>query len=128
MQSAWTSEQLLQGGDPALPHESDGGLKAKVSMIWGVDDGGEGAFADEDVDAAAAADAEQLLHGGKVKRKESLIDRISRRFQTIERGAGSSVSGRGAETMQPQPHGGAESFWTQQKQVDMTTMLVSHLR
>lgn len=73
-------------------------MKAKVSIVWGVDDGDRACEAD-DVDAAAAAEAGRLLTGGKIKRKETLIDRISRRFSMVENR--SSERDAGASVMQP---------------------------
>ena len=70
-------------------------MGAKVKMVLDVDEGGEDAVGVDDVDAAAASEAAQLLKGGKFKRKESLIDRISRRFSTVEGNISTATSREG---------------------------------
>lgn len=128
LQSAWTSEKLLENGDPALPHEKEGHaeLKAEVRIVLGVESCIDAAGSRaNDIDSAAAAHAHLLLQGGTTggKKKETLIDRISKRFQTIERssfqgharsdGSGPAV----AELMSPPPSSDAAVFQLQQKQV-----------
>jgi hypothetical protein len=122
LQSAWTSEKLLEDGDPALPHEREGGseMKAKVSIVLGIDNCSDTAdaadAAADDVDAAAAAQAQLLLKTGSAvgTKKETLIDRISRRFRTIERTSSNSPA---AMMMTPPLSTGTDVFYLQQKQV-----------
>jgi hypothetical protein len=91
-----------------------GGMKAKVSIVWGVDEADRACEAD-DVDAAAAAEAGRLLSGGKIKKKETLIDRISRRFSTIENRSSERDSGAGV--MQAASASGTGFGGMQQQQV-----------
>lgn len=94
-------------------------MKAKVSIVLGFDSCSEVAdSAADDVDAAAAAQAQLLLKTGSssIVKKETLIDRISRRFQTIEHSSSSSPAAKGM--FSPPRSNDAGSFYLQPKQVN----------
>ena len=90
-------------------------MKAKVSIVWGVDEADRACEADDVDAAAAAAEAGRLLSGGKIKKKETLIDRISRRFSTIENRSSERDSGAGV--MQAASASGTGFGGMQQQQV-----------